>query len=209
MAKERNLPQKATMTTSDYIRVVGSDNASYKQSMNSVMGAMGVYPMTVGYTNPQVSAFSELKDSGFYTIGSASNYSDAPVNTYGFLAVYKGGSYAIQRYYALGLPSRSEYVRFSTNNGTSWSAWMLEPTRAEMDDVKDHGTKIGTVGNTTGSVNMREVPGGQTVITTVPVGSKVFVIGGANNGSYKCLYLNTATGVWYQGYIVTQFVDIE
>ena len=36
MAKERNLPSKTTLTTSDYIRVVGSDNASYKQLLSDV-----------------------------------------------------------------------------------------------------------------------------------------------------------------------------
>lgn len=36
MAKERNLPSKTTLTTSDYIRVVGSDNASYKQLVSDV-----------------------------------------------------------------------------------------------------------------------------------------------------------------------------
>ena len=36
MAKERNLPSKSTLTTSDYIRVVGSDNASYKQLVSDV-----------------------------------------------------------------------------------------------------------------------------------------------------------------------------
>ena len=133
MAKERNLPSKATLTTSDFIRVVGSDNASYKQRVDNVMGAMGVYTLTYGYTNPQVSAFSELKDSGFYTIGSASSYSDAPVNTYGFLAVFHGGTYVTQTYYALGLSDSPAYFRFSTNNGSAWSAWTKEPTRAEID----------------------------------------------------------------------------
>lgn len=36
MAKERNLPSKTTLTTSDFIRVVGSDNASYKQLVSDV-----------------------------------------------------------------------------------------------------------------------------------------------------------------------------
>ena len=34
---EQNLGQKSSLTTSDYIRVVGSDNASYKQGMQSVI----------------------------------------------------------------------------------------------------------------------------------------------------------------------------
>ena len=38
---EKDLGQKSSLTTSDYIRVVGSDNVSYKQSMTSVMQTMG------------------------------------------------------------------------------------------------------------------------------------------------------------------------
>ena len=33
---EQNLPSKANLTTNDYIRVVGSDNNSYKQLVNDV-----------------------------------------------------------------------------------------------------------------------------------------------------------------------------
>ena len=140
---EQNLGQKSSLTTSDFIRVVGSDNVSYKQRVDKVMGDIGVYTWSKGYTNPQVSAFSELKDSGFYTIGSASSYSDAPVNTYGFLAVFHGGSYATQTYYAFGLPDHPTYFRFSTNNGTTWTAWTKEPTRTETDMLdSDLGTAI-------------------------------------------------------------------
>lgn len=38
---EKDLAQKSSLTTSDYIRVVGSDNVSYKQSVNDVKKAMG------------------------------------------------------------------------------------------------------------------------------------------------------------------------
>ena len=34
---EKNLSAKTTLTTSDYIRVVGSDNVSYKQGVSSVI----------------------------------------------------------------------------------------------------------------------------------------------------------------------------
>lgn len=39
---EKDLAQKTSLTTSDYIRVVGSDNVSYKQGISSVMQTMGV-----------------------------------------------------------------------------------------------------------------------------------------------------------------------
>lgn len=42
---EKNLAQKSSLTTSDYIRVVGSDNVSYKQPVSSVMQTMGVVPV--------------------------------------------------------------------------------------------------------------------------------------------------------------------
>ena len=39
---EKDLAQKSSLTTSDFIRVVGSDNNSYKQGMASVKSALGV-----------------------------------------------------------------------------------------------------------------------------------------------------------------------
>lgn len=39
---ESGLGAKSSLTTSDYIRVVGSDNNQYKQSLSSVKTAMGV-----------------------------------------------------------------------------------------------------------------------------------------------------------------------
>lgn len=38
---EKNYPAKSSLTTSDYIRVVGTDNVSYKQRINDVKTAMG------------------------------------------------------------------------------------------------------------------------------------------------------------------------
>lgn len=38
---EKNLAQKSSLTTSDYIRVVGSDNVSYKNRISDVKTAMG------------------------------------------------------------------------------------------------------------------------------------------------------------------------
>lgn len=39
---EKDLAQKSSLTTSDYIRVVGSDNVSYKQGVPSVLAGMGL-----------------------------------------------------------------------------------------------------------------------------------------------------------------------
>lgn len=39
---EKDLAAKSSLTTSDYIRVVGSDNVSYKQGIASVMSTMGL-----------------------------------------------------------------------------------------------------------------------------------------------------------------------
>lgn len=46
---EQNLPSKANLTTSDYIRVVGVDNASYKQSISDVMSDIGLKKCDAGY----------------------------------------------------------------------------------------------------------------------------------------------------------------
>lgn len=46
-AFEANLTSKSSLTTSDFIRVVGSDNVSYKQSVSSMKTAMGIDALSI------------------------------------------------------------------------------------------------------------------------------------------------------------------
>lgn len=128
---EKDLGQKSSLTVNDFLRVVGSDNVSYKQAISEFMGTIGVDKMVNGATNPSVSSFAELKESAFYTIGNAPNYSDAPATGYGLLCVFNGGTYRTQTYYAFH--RGDTYYRISTNSGLTWNAWTREPTRAEID----------------------------------------------------------------------------
>ena len=78
MAKERNLPSKSTLTTSDYIRVVGSDNASYKQLVSDV-----AEKIIENYTGSSLAGSSQSVKSAIDALNSKSvviNYTSVTVN---------------------------------------------------------------------------------------------------------------------------------
>ncbi len=56
---EKDLGQKSSLTTSDFIRVVGSDNVSYKQSVASVKTALGIDELTA-ITNGTIQKYSNI-----------------------------------------------------------------------------------------------------------------------------------------------------
>lgn len=65
---EKDLAQKTSLTTSDYIRVVGSDNVSYKQQVSNVKSALGINALNNSMGNIQYyyknigASYSTLKD---------------------------------------------------------------------------------------------------------------------------------------------------
>ena len=99
MAKERNLPQKTTLTTSDFIRVVGSDNASYKQLVSDV-----AKKIIENYTGSSLAGSSQSVKSALDSLNSkmANNnyfYSSGTINTESFSVTlpsdYHAGIYAV------------------------------------------------------------------------------------------------------------------
>ena len=94
---EQNLGQKTTLTVSDYIRVVGSDNASYKQLVSDV-----AKKIIENYTGSSLAGSSQSvksaldalnsKSTSVVTFGSFSDFSDALKTMCNSL--YNGTSYA-------------------------------------------------------------------------------------------------------------------
>lgn len=200
---EQNLAQKTSLTTSDYIRVVGSDNVSYKQLVSAVMTAMGLDAIKNPATN--VSNIDTATATGFYSYNSSASGTNPLSGSGGDLIVIAHSTtYSVQVAIPYSSTNGMAIYKRVILSGTPTS-WQRQPTRAEMDVFNDHGTKIGTI---TSGANMRETPGG-TLVKAVPANAKVFVIGGITSSAYKCLYLETSTGTWYQGYIVAEYITIE
>ena len=142
MAKERNLPSKTTLTTSDFIRVVGSDNASYKQGVASVASTvLSAQPTGGSYTG-------SIKDWAFGTNGqgivaTSANTTDLPStvsNKYGVAwvkAFISGNNHWINLYWS---PTNSAdiYICSNTDNGNTWTDWEKLPTRAEIDALNSN-----------------------------------------------------------------------
>ena len=69
---ESNLGAKSSLTTSDYLRVVGSDNEVYKQSVSSVKSALGVTALENGMSGISFTKF--YAEAGGRTVNIPNNY---------------------------------------------------------------------------------------------------------------------------------------
>lgn len=120
---EKDLGQKSSLATSDFIRVVGSDNVSYKQPLTALGSGMLPY---IQYKS-SVDA-NDYQTSGVYYLSS--NCTNMPA-AYMFLAVYRGNGASDILQHAFSLAGEV-YARRRTSSGT-WVAWQKMPTRAEID----------------------------------------------------------------------------
>lgn len=133
---ESGLGAKSSLTTSDYIRVVGSDNNTYKQPVSDVLYAGGVrYKEFATGT-----AFSDFADS--CNIGITFSYnrypaqsSDAPSTLASercAVVVYRTTSDEIL-ISAVVFNNASEPTTYVRRRFGSWGNWVKQPTRAEID----------------------------------------------------------------------------
>lgn len=134
---EKDLSAKSSLTTSDFIRVVGSDNVSYKQSVSAVKSAMGIddiYSKTIPVNLPSsITDLNNITSNSTYLIQGAVP-ANAPVTT----GTYGAYVRTTQRSAAL---SYQEYWKVANDlevwarrylNG-AWGNWTKLPTRAEVD----------------------------------------------------------------------------
>lgn len=146
MAKEKDLASKSTLTTSDYIRVVGSDNASYKQLISAVMDVMGSLTYKKSLTSTDD---CNALEQGVY-IFSASVPQNAPSGvTYGTIIVIQGqtpGGGTVYNFQLLSTYGKGLYYRRQQGAaGAVFADWVKVATTAET------AVQVKTVTGTTNS----------------------------------------------------------
>lgn len=135
---EKNLAQKSSLTTSDFIRVVGSDNVSYKQLVSGVMTAMGLDAIKTPAS--EVSNIDTATSTGFYKYGSGAS-GTKPNSSGGVLIVVAfNASYSQQVAIPYDTNNSSGVYKRVVYSGTP-TAWQLQPTRAEVDALKNRTLK--------------------------------------------------------------------
>ena len=145
---EKDLAQKSSLTTSDFIRVVGSDNASYKQVLTSVLDTFNTnLPIRQLSASSFVNLDTQLSAiSADIRYFSTVNGTDGPNsrNRWTVIGFNNGTStYAFQ--WAMTFDGRL-YERHKSNSST-WSAWVTQPTRAEVDALNSKTSGAGTAEN--------------------------------------------------------------
>lgn len=151
---EKDLAQKSSLTTSDFIRVVGSDNVSYKQRVDNVMGAMKVSRTLVengsdlnacGYDATLGSAFYRGRD-----ISTMTNKPSEEVNAHPWaLDAINVNGYIKQILHTYGLSGRIkvyERIQYYASGNVLFGEWQKQPTREEIDALNTHALTTSTLG---------------------------------------------------------------
>lgn len=91
---EKDLGQKSSLTTSDFIRVVGSDNVSYKQPVPSILASMG---LSLYYTDTNSTSDGSTDDARYTAsfrrvLTTFSNANPTVNRTYPIMVVTAGSS---------------------------------------------------------------------------------------------------------------------
>lgn len=136
---EQNLAQKSTLTTSDFIRVVGSDNVSYKQLVSDVADmVLQAYPTTIAVADIQAWAQAHNGVGITQTNPSSANLPSGVSNLYGVAwcnnYVYSSNIWC--NLFWSPTNSNDIYQCRKLNSG-AWTAWEKMPTRAEIDALNN------------------------------------------------------------------------
>ena len=175
---EKDLGQKSSLTTSDFIRVVGSDNVSYKQGMASVMGAMGVdglmMPSNIIPSGSTVETYANGLSKGFHLAcnnsSSTATAQGAPFTcpcTY-YITVYTVNEH-IQIICQPWNPNvaKSKTLAVKTKYGGTWSDWTIMPTRAEVDALNSNSWSSATLNSEIATGIIRYARFGHLVIVEI------------------------------------------
>lgn len=129
---EKDLAQKSSLTVSDFIRVVGSDNVSYKQSLLDV-GAKGQIGQMGLLSDLNIDDFATNKTYGTWWLncGDSTITGTKPASSGQGLLICKQQSTSIYRQVYVGISASEFKVRYY-NNG-SWTSWSNTVIRAEVD----------------------------------------------------------------------------
>ena len=137
---EQNLASKSTLTTTDYIRVVGSDNVSYKQlvsdvakkiienytgstlagSAQSVKSALDSLNSKMGTAVAAGSSVLDVQTTSFLVVSPQAT--DIPLAGFGFIGcmVYSSSSFA---FIVLSAYSTGRLFYAYKKSDGSWAAW--------------------------------------------------------------------------------------
>lgn len=153
---EQNLGQKSSLTTSDFIRVVGSDNVSYKQNMSSVMETMGLgIPISNGTDLNTLVLPTNNKKIKIYrgeNLSQMTNKPSAVTSAWPFCLMLLpiGGAYTKQILHIYGTDATPDCVYVRTQSYSSgsvvWTDWQQSPTRAEIDALNTRALTTSTLG---------------------------------------------------------------
>ena len=194
---EKDLAQKSSLTTSDFIRVVGSDNVSYKQNMNSVMETMGLKYADLGSFSTQSALETALNTKlNAMPTNSTASFRIAVSATFGAFQsgvsyigeLRKGGSATYASISLHGLGINAEIVG---NKASSTWTFQKEPTRAEVDALANKHNTI-TVSGKTFSFN-----------TSGQTNASWLVIGCSGTVAPFCFLVSTASG----NVVINELVD--
>ena len=165
---EKDLAQKSSLTTSDFIRVVGSDNVSYKQSISDVMDVMGVdglmMPSNIIPSGSTVETYANGLSKGFHLAcnnsSSTATAQGAPFTcpcTY-YITVYTVNEY-IQIICQPWNPNvaNSKTLAVKTKYGGTWSGWTIMPTRAEVDALNSNSSADIAISISSGTASSKTV----------------------------------------------------
>jgi hypothetical protein len=129
---EQDLGQKSSLTTSDFIRVVGSDNVSYKQSLLDV-GAKGQIGQIGLLSDLNIDNFATNKTYGTWWLNCTDSTvtGTKPASSGQGLLICKQQSSSICRQVYVGISGTEFKVRYYSNG--SWTAWSNTAIRTEVD----------------------------------------------------------------------------
>lgn len=149
---EQNLGQKSSLTASDFIRVVGSDNVSYKQSINSL--GLGATLANGTDLNTLTLPTNERRIKVYHGENIKSMTNVPNVNAWPFCLVLipigTNSPYTKQilHIYSTAHYTDNIYVRGQaySNSQIIWTDWEKQPTRAEVDALNTHAPTTSTLG---------------------------------------------------------------
>lgn len=150
---EQNLAQKSSLTTSDFIRVVGSDNVSYKQGMSTVASVINS-AQPIGSHSGSIKQWALQLNGQAITATSPTTTTDLPdiSNKYGLAwtkSIVSGNNKWVHLYWS---PTNVNdiYICSNIGNADNWTAWQKMPTRTEVDALTSRiqGFSNGSSGGT-------------------------------------------------------------
>lgn len=125
---EQNLAQKSAVTISDYVRLVGTDNVSYKQPIHS---------MCAPYANPSgtdlLSVVKALNQGTyFYRMDNVSGFPETGGVVFRIVKTH-GTNDARASILAVPMNANANiYTAYNTSASASSITWTAQPTRAEI-----------------------------------------------------------------------------